>query len=287
MSEYAWQAATILGAVLWNHGLWALLGTLFWGALFAVLGIATAVGVWLALRKRGWLDYGVPWDRWQRIAVLVVSIVIGAGLLGTAGLFFGAERAVVAVIAEEKVATLACREAAEAIAVPLIREANARAGVSTDAEVTSPRASMRDVWTLRERGWDVLAAIEHDLVGQQLVEADDAEITQRAKLLIARWALDHAHQELLGDGDARLVEYLERVEDVARDDGTVGVEEFAAVLGGQVLEPAIEDGVGSIFGSFRSPLYLWFLVLLATPPLVALGVRYARRRMAQQQAQRV
>lgn len=280
MSEYTWQAATILGRLLWDHGLWALLGTLFWGALFAALGIVATVGAWLALRQRGWLDYGVAWDRWQRIAVLVVSIVVGAGLLGTAGLFFGAERAVVAVIAQENVATLACREAAEAIAVPLIREANARAGVLAEAEVASPRAAMRDVWKLRERVWDVLAAVEQDLVRQQVIEADDAEITQRAKLLIARWALDHAHQELLGHGDERLVGYLERVEDVARDDGTVGVEDFVAVLGGQVLEPAIEDGVGSVFGSFRSPLYLWFLVLLATPPLLAAGIRHARRRMA-------
>lgn len=278
MSEYTWQAASLFGRLLWDHGLWALLGTLFWGGLFAAMGIGVAVATWLTLRRRGWLDFGVSWDRWQRIGVLVVSIVGGAGLLGTAGLFLGAERAVVDVLEEEQVATLACRSAAEAIALPLIREANARTPLAIDPDIAARRTSMQGLWALRERGWDVLGAVEMELVKQQVVEADDAEITEGAKLLIARWAIDRAHAELLGAGDDRLVGYLERLDTLARDDGTVGVEDFAAVLGGEVLEPAVVSGVGSVFGSFRTPLYLWFLVLLATPPLAAAGVRWLRRR---------
>ncbi|MDP3234081.1 MAG: hypothetical protein Q8N26_14970 [Myxococcales bacterium] len=277
MTDFAWQATSLLGRLLWSYGLSTLLSTLLWGLLLGAVGVALTVQAWRMLSRRGLLDFGVSWDRWQRIVVLVLSVVGGAGLLGAAGLCLGAERAAVHVIREEQVVALACRSAFETIAESIIREANARTSRPIDPALARTRTSLQSLWLLHERRFEAVAAIERTLLKDPPLEPEDDGFKGQLRRLITRWVVDSARTDLVNRSDAHLVAILKRLEPFAREDGTVGVEDIAGAIGGEALGPAVEGVVCDLFGSVRTPLYLWFLLVLAVPPLLAWAVRWTRR----------
>lgn len=278
MEGHLWDAARIAGRILWQHGLWGIFTSALWGLLFAVLGVAIALGVWLATHDRGWLALGIPRDPWIRGGTLALWLIVVPLALGTAGLVYGAERVTIAAMHEEKLVAHSCRGAALVITEPVVRAAAERGGLALAADQPCPRVPMSAVWAVREDGHEMLAAIERHLVEDELADADDAELTADVKRFVARRTLTWLRNAALAEHDERLGTYLHDVEGYQAADGTVGVEDFVTVLATDVLEPEADALVTSVFASFRAPCYGTVLAVLGLPFVILAGIRWWRAR---------
>jgi hypothetical protein len=279
MDDDAWSAVRLFGRILWDHGFWGLITSTLWGLLFAAFGVAIALGGWFAVRKRGLLDLGTKHDPWLRGGTLALWLVVVPSALGLAGMAYGAERATIAAMHEERVVAHACRGAALAVTEPVVRQVATWSGMAIAADEPCPRVAMQQVWSLRERGHEAISAIELHLVdGGEVEREDDEDLTEATKRYVARQTLDYARDAVLTDNDEVLAQYLRDVEGHVAADGTVGVEDFATVLATRVLEPQADAVVSSAFASMRWPLYLVAIGALAGPLALLAGLRWYRRR---------
>jgi hypothetical protein len=278
MDEQVWDALRIAGRILWQHGFWGLFTSALWGLLFAVLGVAISLGAWLATKDRGWLTLGIRRDPWIKGGTLALFLVVVPATLGCAGLVYGAERVTIAALHEEQVVARSCRGAALAITEPVVRAVARQSGTALADDEPCPRVPMHAVWNVRERGHELLAAIERHIVEQELADADDHDLVADAKRFVARRTLSWLRNAALADHDAQIEAYLRAVEGYAAPDGTVGVEDFVTVLATDMLEPQADALVASSFASLRAPLYVTVLGALALPFALLAGLRWWRRR---------
>lgn len=279
MTDDAWAAVRLFGRILWDHGVWGLVTSTLWGILFAAFGVALSLAAWFAIRKRGLLDLGTKHDPWLRGGTLALWLVVVPGALGLAGMAYGAERATIAAMHEEKVVAHACRGAAIVVTEPVVRQVATWSGATIEDDEPCPRVAMQQVWTLRERGHEAISAIElHVVHGGELEREGEDDLAEATKRWVARQTLDYARDAVLTDNDEVLVQYLRDVEGHVAADGTVGVEDFATVLATRLLEPQADAVVSSAFASLRLPFYLFAIGALGLPLAVLAGIRWYRRR---------
>ena len=250
-------------SLLWSYGVGSLFGIVSWGIAFAVLGAGAAVVAWMLASRSKSFHVGIAADRWLHVLVLGGWLITLVPAMGSAGLLYGTERAILHVLDEEQAVARICSGASTLMIEEALREAAAE--TDEDVALEDLRVELAALHELREDS--------HAIIDRTIVEiAEDHEGSEgeppwvlEAKYLVAKTALQAMKEEAIGGHDDTLIAFLDDLEEHQADDGTVGAADVTGVIATRWLEPPLFAVISATFASARYTTYAIVIGLLALP----------------------